>query len=262
MKVNNENDLIMAVVIATILFFLMVAFIVSYFIIYRRKREQHAYEMLAAREEYEKQLLQSQLEMQEQTFNQISQEIHDNVGQVLSLARIQINIMNESDNFNKDMLNEVKQNIGKAMTDLRDIARSMSSDRVLHADIFEAVLIESERINKSGIIQAKVFFEGTQRSMNEKKKLILFRIIQECIQNILKHAEASEIVIRFCYSPAELEVSVGDNGRGFDPGTIAITGSGLGLDNIRNRAALTGGHAVIESDRQKGTLIHIKIPYE
>jgi hypothetical protein len=262
MKVNTESDLILAVVIATILFFLMIAFIISYFIIYRRKRKEHVYQMKSAKEEYERQLLKSQLEIQEETFNQISQEIHDNVGQLLSLARIQINIMNESANFNKSMLDEVKENIGKAITDLRDIARSMNSERIQQASIFEAVVMESERVNKSGVIQARVLSEGLERSMNTQKKLILFRIIQECIQNILKHAEAGEVVIRFCYLPTGLEVGVQDNGKGFDPDKNLATGGGMGLPNIRKRAALTGGSVMINSDRARGTLILIKIPYE
>ena len=262
MKINNENDLIMAVVIATILFFLMVSFIVSYFILYRRKREQHAFEMQAAKKEYEKQLLQSQLEIQEQTFSRISQEIHDNVGQLLTLARIQINIMNESDNFDRRMMNEVKQNVGKAMADLRDIARSMNTDKVRTANLPEAVAFELERINKTGVIDARILTEGAERSVDDEKKLILFRIIQECIQNILKHAEASKIVIRFNYTSERLEIAVHDNGKGFVAGTAETHGTGLGLTNIRTRAALTGGSATIESDPINGTFVFIKMPYE
>ena len=262
MKVNNENDLIMAVVIATILFFLMVSFIVSYFILYRRKREQHAFEMQAAKKEYEKQLLQSQLEIQEQTFSHLSQEIHDNVGQLLTIARIQINIMNERDDFDRVMMNEVKQNIGKAMADLRDIARSMNTDKVRTADLCEAVRSELERISKGGVIQATILTDGVERSIDDQKKLILFRIIQECIQNILKHAEASKVIIRFNYTPDGLEIEVRDNGKGFAAETVQTRSSGLGLANIRTRAALIGGSAIIESDPINGTLILIKMPYE
>ena len=86
--------------------------------------------MKMAREEFQKQLLQSQLEIQAQTFSQISDEIHDNVGQILSLAKIQINIMAQAHSLNRDMLNEVKNNITKALSDLRDIAKSLSPEAV------------------------------------------------------------------------------------------------------------------------------------
>lgn len=262
MKVNNTNDLILAVVIATILFFLMVGFIVSYFVIYRRKKEQYAYEMKIAKEEYEKQLLQSQLEIQEQTFDHISQEIHDNVGQILSLARIQINIMNESDTYNREMLNEVKQHIGKAMTDLRDIAKGLSSDRIRNTSIVESIRAEVDKLNKAGILRCTLSTEGAERGCGQQKQLLLFRIIQECMQNIIKHADASEMSIFIGYPAAGLEVTIRDNGKGFDPEKAIHAPSGLGLANIRKRAALTGGSATIRSELNQGTTINIIIPYE
>ena len=262
MKVSNEKDLMLAVVVATILFFLMMAFIVSYFIIYRRKRQEYRSQMRMAKEEYEKQLLQSQLEIQEQTFNQISQEIHDNVGQLLSLARIQINIMNERGCFDRRMLDEIKENIGKAMTDLRDIARSLNSERIRGASIVDAIVIESERINKSGVLRTSVTVEGTECGINEQRKFILFRVIQESLQNILKHAQAKEVSIRFCYLPSELQIVVQDDGKGFDPDGLSPGAGGMGLVNIRTRIGLTGGNVMIDSANQKGTSIQINIPYE
>ena len=262
MKVSNEKDLMLAVVVATILFFLMMAFIVSYFIIYRRKRQEHVYLMRMAKEEFDKQLLQSQLEIQELTFNQISQEIHDNVGQLLSLARIQINIMNERGCFDRQMLDEIKANIGKAMTDLRDIARSLNSERIRSASIVETIVIESERINKCGVLRTSVTVEGKECGINERKKFILFRIIQECLQNILKHAQAKEVVIRFCYLPSEVQIVVQDDGKGFDPDGLPPGGGGMGLVNIKTRIGLTGGNVVIDSAHSRGTSIIINIPYE
>ncbi|HUB59614.1 MAG TPA: ATP-binding protein [Puia sp.] len=261
MNENNDQDLILAVEIATILFFLMVAFIVSYFIIYRRRKQQHVFEMRVAKEEYEKQLLQSQLEIQEQTFNQISQEIHDNVGQLLSLARIQINIMNESENFDRQMLDEIKENVGKAMMDLRDIARSLNSDRIRNTTLIEAVAIECERINKSGVLRMCLEVEGAECAIGEQRRFILFRVIQECVQNILKHAGAKEVQVRLCYLPQELKVIVQDDGKGFDVAEVAVGKGGMGLVNIRTRVGMTGGDFAIDSVKGKGTLIQIKIPY-
>ena len=260
MKINNTDDLVMAVVIATILFFLMVAFIVSYFIIYRRKKQGYLFEMKLTRERYEKQLLQSQLEIQEQTFNHISQEIHDNVGQVMSLAKVQLSIMKETKNL--EMVDDVKENIGKALTDLRDIAKSLSSERIRSMSIIEAVQIESERINKSGIIHATVSIEGSEITIDEQKKQILFRIIQECLQNIIKHAQASEIILHFNFMPDYLMALINDNGKGFDVDNALRYGKGLGLQNMNTRSSLIGGSFAIESTLSRGSTVTIKIPYE
>lgn len=260
MKINNTDDLIMAVVITTILFFLMVAFIVSYFVIYRRKKQEHLFEIKIAKEEFQKQLLQSQLEIQEQTFDHISQEIHDNVGQVMSLAKVQLSIMKETNNL--DMVDEVKENISKALTDLRDIAKSLSSERIRSMSIVDAVRIETERINKSGIIYATVSCEGEERKTAEQKKQILFRMIQECLQNIIKHAQASEVNLQFYYLPDMLDVIVRDNGKGFDVNQAMGNSTGLGLQNIKIRASLIGAELAIESTLDKGSTITIKMPHE
>ncbi|MFX7870642.1 histidine kinase dimerization/phosphoacceptor domain-containing protein, partial [Acinetobacter baumannii] len=81
-------------------------------------------------QEFEKQTLQSQLEIQEQTFNIISQEIHDNVGQILSLAKVQMNILEEQLVNPPAILKDTKENISRAMNDLRDIAKGLSTERI------------------------------------------------------------------------------------------------------------------------------------
>jgi len=98
--------------------------------------------------------------------------------------------------------------------------------------------------------------------MGEQKKLILLRIIQESLQNSIKHAGASEIRVRFSYLPVTLQVTITDNGKGFDPEEAAKNNPGLGLLNIQTRAALTGGSSTIGSALNQGTIISINIPYE
>jgi len=170
--------------------------------------------------------------------------------------------MTESNDMNREMLNDVKVNIGKAMTDLRDIARSLSSDRIRTIGVHTAALSEAERLNKSGIIQIDVEVEGQEQKMQEDKKLILFRIIQESIQNIIKHAKASETVIQFQYESDYLLTRITDNGSGFDPQERMMLNSGLGLSNITTRAMLAGGNSQIQSAPGQGTCITINMPYE
>ena len=80
--------------------------------------------------DFNQQLLQSQLEMQEQTFNIISTEIHDNVGQILSLAKVQLNIIDQGEMLDRSLLADAKESVSKAMIDLRDIAKSLNSERI------------------------------------------------------------------------------------------------------------------------------------
>src|SRR5579871_1946024 len=250
---QQEYQIISAIVV-TIIVFLIIGFFIVILVAYiNQRKKKHLEEKQEMQTNFQQELLRTQLEIQEQTFNHISQEIHDNVGQILSLAKVQINIMNESDNLNKGMLNEVKENVGKAMSDLRDIAKSLSTERIRNMSIHTVVSNEADRINKSGFGYVHVAMEGTEREMSDHKKLILFRIIQESLQNCIKHASASQINIRLAYLPTVLDITIRDNGKGFDANEMMQKSGGLGLMNMKTRAALAGGSSSIESKINDGT---------
>lgn len=260
---NIDRDGFFFLVVCIVAFFLMLAFALIFFVLYyNKKRTQFLTEKNLVQVQFQKTLLQSQLEMQEQTFNIISQEIHDNVGQILSLAKVQLNIIDQQETISKATITDVKENISKAMMDLRDIAKSLSTDRIQALELKELIDTEISRINRSGVFQTQLYLKGIEKQINPQKKLILFRIIQECLQNILKHAQATSIVIVLKYEEQELHVFIYDNGKGFDTTQIKGNTKGLGLQNMYRRSQLIQGRAEIESSVGNGTSITLTIPYE
>ncbi|HEY4206615.1 MAG TPA: histidine kinase, partial [Puia sp.] len=223
------EDLKLSIVIATVIILMLGMAVITLFTIFQKKNQLNQKEKEIMRATYDKIILQSQLEIQEQTFNVISSELHDNVGQILSLAKVQINIMNERQDQSREMLGEVKDNISKAMNDLRDIARGLSSDRIRMMNLYDTVEEELGRVNKLGILHAVARKDGRECRIDDQKKLILFRIIQEGVQNCLKHAAASELQVNFCYEDNALKVCIKDNGKGFDHQEILQRPIGLGL---------------------------------
>lgn len=209
---------------------------------------------------FNEQLLQSQLEMQENTFNVISKEIHDNVGQVLSLAKIQVNILEQGETLDRSLLNDVKESISKAMFDLRDIAKSLNAERIRLHSLVEMTSYELDRISRLGIIECSIKVEGTETAINEEKKLIILRILQESLQNILKHAQAKKVVVIYNFSSERLTLEIIDDGVGFDLRGVSKK-DGLGIQNIINRASLIGGNGTINSIIGQGTTITILLPY-
>src|SRR5690606_14450204 len=116
-------------------------------------------------------------------------------------------------------------------------------------------------LEKAGKFKVEYLCEGENRESNNDKDLIIFRIVQETINNIIKHSRAKRIVIRLVREPENLMLSISDNGVGFDPDSLGNGGWGLGLQNIKKRAALIGGDAQISSKPQKGTQVSMSIPY-
>lgn len=258
---NDQYQEVLIVIVTSVLVLgLLIGTLVFLMLNYQKKRFLHLEEKRILQEAYERNLLQSRLEIQEETFDHISREIHDNVGQLLSLVKVQLNIVQQRPG--DDLLNEIKANVGQAMTDLRDIAKSLSASRLQQAPITETISQEMQRISRSGVLECDLHISGEAQEMallSEQKKIILFRIVQESLQNIIKHAGATSVVVQINGEGKGLSVTLTDNGKGFDP--QSAQGDGLGLENIRKRAAMAGGEAKINSSPGKGTTVTIHIPY-
>jgi two-component system, NarL family, sensor kinase len=251
----------MNILYVSLAFLLFAFFVIIFFLIYRLRLNRHLKEKAFLNERFQKELLQSQIETQEQTFQHLSREIHDNVGQILSLAKVQLNIMEEGKTFNQPLLTDVKESVGKAMIDLRDIAKSLNTDRIKLCSLAEMTNHELQRIARLGTIKTFFTAQGQEQPIDEQKKLIVFRMIQEALQNILKHAGAQTIEVAFKYDSKEFNCEIKDDGKGFDP-TLINSKEGLGLQNLVSRAALIGGQSNIQTGISKGTIITIVLPYE
>ena len=249
---------IIAVII--ILLFLGVLFLVMLFY-YNNKKGQMSKEKQLMRATFDKQLLESKLEIQEQTFDMISQEIHDNVGQILSLAKVQLGIMEQKQSVDGELLGNVKESISLAMTELRDIAKSLNSERVQTLSLQESISQEIRRINRSGFIKVSSDVQGMEKNIPDQHKLIAFRIVQEGLQNIIKHAGATDVNVTIRYMEDSMFITIFDNGVGFNPETELKKRQGLGLQNILRRATLVGGKADIISKPGEGTTLQIKMAY-
>ncbi|MDP4129297.1 MAG: ATP-binding protein [Bacteroidota bacterium] len=260
MQDTKDQVIFTIVAVIIILLFLGVLFLVMLFH-YNNKKGQMSKEQQLMKATFDKQLLESKLEIQEQTFDMIGQEIHDNVGQILSLAKVQLGILEQRQTIEGNLVSDVKESISQAMTELRDIAKSLSSERLQLLSLSESISQEIRRINRSGFIKITAQEEGVEKNLPVQQKLIAFRMVQEGFQNIIKHAEASEVKVSIRYQEEWVYISIFDNGIGFDPEIELNKREGLGLQNILRRAALVGGKANIVSKPGEGTTLEIQIAY-
>lgn len=253
-----------AQVIIVILFVALLVFSIVIFIFYHHRRlRKHFQEKQLFESESRQVLLEAQLEIQEQTLKNISQEIHDNIGQALSLAKLNLNTMNTSDpgQLNQKIANS-KELVSKAISDLRDLSHTLNTDYVSGMGLLKAVEYELDMIGKSANIKTSLEVTGNPSRTDTQKELILFRIIQEGLNNIIRHAEASLIRVCISYNPSALLLTVADNGKGIIPDIINRRDGmgGLGISNMKGRAGLIGADLKISSAEGSGTLISIALP--
>ena len=253
---------LLAVMLVLVFFGVLFLVMLWYYNYRRRQTAREKAEMKAA---FEEQLQQARMEIQEQTLTYLAEEIHDHVGQVLSLAKIQLSSFKEGEEVDFPLLNNARENVSRSLQDLRGLAKSMHGGHIRSFNIRKAVDEEVQRINRTpGLagLSVSVTSEGEEQRIGDDKQLILFRIIQECLNNCLKHARASNVNIGFTWLPAQLRVRVRDDGQGFDADKALGIRDGLGLQNILNRARVTGGTSAIQSRPGEGTVITVQVPYE
>jgi signal transduction histidine kinase len=204
---------------------------------------------------YEQELLQAQLEIQEQTLQNISQEIHDNIGQVLSLVKLNLNTVK---NLNDATFQESKDLLSKAIVDLRDLSRSMQGDRIVEMGLWEAISEQAITLKNSGRYNTEVKVSGSPYPLPQQKEIIIFRVFQEAINNVIKHAQAGNIFVWMDYMPGELILTIKDDGVGIRHSGKA---AGIGLLNMKNRIALINGRFKIDTmPDNNGCQIEITVP--
>lgn len=244
----------------------LAGFIIYFIIQYQKKQKRDFKAKVKMQAEFEKQLLQTQLEIQEQTLKNISQEIHDNIGQALTLAKINLNtLLPAADQQLQQKITDSKDLVSKAINDLRDLSRSLDTDYVKEMGLQRAIEYELEMLQKTGTIEVQLQVEGAIIRLDKQKELILFRIIQETFHNILKHAEATDLQVAICYEPVKLALCIADNGKGVDLTPLHEGNNptfGLGIRNMHSRAKLIGADFTMSSALGSGTEIKIVLPFE
>lgn len=256
---SSEQGIIVFVAIASALILAMAVFI-SY-IIYRYQQKQNKYynELENLKIMHENDILQSQIEIQEQTFQHISKEIHDNIGQKLTLAKLHLNTLYLANEKRTDsQIKDAVTMISESIIGLRDISRSLSSESILNNGLEKALEYEFEHLQRSGLYAISFEVTGKTIFLNGQHELVLFRIVQEAINNIIKHAQASKIDILLHFEVHELSLQIKDNGRGFS--TEHNHPCGNGISNMKRRAITLNGIIEISSAPGTGTCINIKIP--
>lgn len=211
------------------------------------------------RNRFEQTLLKTQLEIQEQAFTYISQEIHDNIGQILSLVRLNLNTFGNQ--VSEERINQTDDLLGKAIKDLRDLSHNLQNNRIHSIGIIESVRQLLISLEKTGQFQTTFRTSDNFHILDANTDIILYRMIQEIINNIIKHAAANSIDIEISNANNITSVRISDNGIGFDTTLInQVSRPGIGLQNIINRAKMINTTVDVNSSPGNGTTItlHIK----
>lgn len=256
----SNNEITVIIILSTLVFLLAPAFLLLYIRSYNRRKKDHITEKQTLQKEHEADLLKTQLEVQEQTMKTIAADLHDNIGQLLSLTSITLGSITGTDEKTAKKLDDSQQLVRRSIKELRQLANLLHGEKVIETGLIDAIVYETEWLKKSGNYIVKLDNKiDEDPGPSTDKDLILFRLLQEAINNIIKHSSASSVTITLAYVQNELMLSIADNGVGFR--TEEVSDKGMGLSSLLRRAKAIEGEINITSVPGKGTTIAIQVPY-
>lgn len=254
----GETGFIITLIIFNIFFIAFICAIVIYIRQYRIKKKENLILFENQHREHQRELLSTQIEIQNQTMQHIGREIHDNIGQKLTLASLytqQLAYENKAPQITESIEN-ISTIINESLSELRQLSKSLTDDTINDLSIIQLLLQETEKINE--LKKVKVIFNNSGSGLNPSYQIksVLLRICQEFIQNSIKHSDCKNIYIDLTNSDQILKLQLKDDGIGFDINKESV---GIGLKNIKKRSEMIGGKYYLESTPDSGTQLSISI---
>ena len=190
----------------------------------------------------------------------IAADLHDNIGQLLSLTSLTLGSIIATDEKTFRKLDDSQQLVRRSIKELRQLANLLHGEGIIETGLVDAIVYEAEWLQKSGHYAVN-FINNINGNpyLSSEKDLILFRLLQEVVNNIIKHSSATEITITLDHIQDNRLLSITDNGRGFV--VEEAKKNGMGLSNLLRRTKSLQGEIEIISAIGKGTTVSIKVPY-
>lgn len=198
------------------------------------------------------------IEGQEKERQRIANDLHDDLGGLMASVKLHFNVLKEKQT--PELFNKTTTLIDEAYKKIRSVAHSKNSGVIAKQGLLVAVKNMANKISVANKLTLQVIDHGLENRLENSLELTIFRIIQELITNVIKHAEATEVTIHLTNHEDTLNIMVEDDGKGFNPNQITTKNKGMGISSIDKRVEHLGGTMTIESEPKKGTTVIIDIP--
>ncbi len=241
---------------------ILIAALTITWILRLEKKAEMGHQRAESAERELRRLSQQLVRTQEDERRSLSRELHDEVGQQLTALRVEISNLGripitERDQFTAH-LKETKSLAEKTMRTVRDLAMGLRPSMLDDLGLAPAIEWQAREFSRRNGVPSTVRITGSLSELSDAERTSLFRIVQEALTNITKHARATEVDITLDASPNGVRLRVKDNGRGMD--SSSARGHGLGLLGIEERARELGADFILDSAPGQGTSIEIHIP--
>ncbi|SHI52848.1 sensor histidine kinase [Algibacter luteus] len=251
----SERYLLVYMILVLII---ITSLVIVFFVVFQKRKNKLLQERIKQQQAFEAEIIQAQTEAQEQTLKNIGWELHDNVGQLLSFASMQLSIlkMQVSDDV-KEKFKDTTDALSNGLKEVRSLSRTLNNDVILNIGFEKSITNELDRLKKMKFTSAELRIIGDKVEFNDRKhEIIIFRILQEFLSNSVKYSEAKNIGITLDYRPEKIIITATDDGKGFDINEIE---QGSGLINMKSRAQLI--KAILDISSKPGNGVNLTLDY-
>lgn len=255
---SQTGDIAVFIIVTTGLILLLIGFIILILFLYKRYQLRSYRDLEMMKNDYEKKLLNTQLEMQEQTMKHISQEIHDNISSQLSMAKLNLRDVRAVGDQQK--VTSSIEHVTRAIEDLKYLSKTLNGQYINRSGLVNIIEQELDYIHRLKILETGLELEGVAPFMPDKSEVIIFRIVQEALSNSLRHAgSATRLLVKMQFTLTHLHIAVCDNGKTWKEPRNSRK-SGMGIKNMEERAQMLNGRFHIEHIPLQGTTVSLTIP--
>jgi signal transduction histidine kinase len=257
---EDLSEVILILAGSTFIILLLITLIILALFISQKRKFRYQREVTDLKHSYEQEVMKTQIETQMMTFQTISQELHDNVGTLVSMAMVHLNSGGPAEEQNARQ-KDASLLLDEAMDILRDISRSVNPENIKKRGLTQSIANELNRLKRTRKFKTEFTYQGEEFAIDTEKQTILFRIVQEALNNVIKHSGADSIKVDLSFDDNKMKLSIDDDGRGFvlseENGDFMQSS---GLMNMKKRAGLINAGLNIHSEVDKGTTVSLVYP--
>lgn len=220
-------------------------------------RKQMEKKLLLEQKRYERKLTKQIIQAQERERERIGYELHDNINQILTSVKLYLEMAIHQPEVKKDLLPKAMQFVTNCISEIRNISRTLSAPTLGTQSLIDSIKALVETVESSSRMAVSFTYVDYHYHLAKDQNLAIYRILQEVLNNIVKHAEAKRVDINLSQTEVITELTISDNGKGFD---TSVKSDGIGLNNIQSRIKVFGGDMFIDSKAGHGCRITVKLP--
>jgi PAS domain S-box-containing protein len=222
------------------------------------ERKRMAEKLIKEQRRFQRRLTRQVIQAQEREREEIGRELHDNVNQVLTTVKLYLEMAATNSELSQALVTKSTTLIMESINEIRSLSHSLSAPTLGTNSIIDSINALIESVKPSAKFQIHFSHNTCTQDLSKEQKLAIYRIIQEQLNNVIKHADASIVWITLAQSKSHTLLTVKDNGKGFDAKALR---SGIGLNNIISRAKAFEGSVQIKSQPEQGTALIVSLPF-